>query len=258
MTQGVKVLKTSVLFQLFQVVLLLLAPALISCYRSLYPTDCSQIEREEGDDDCKSGRYRIYPAGENSGVAVFCEMSRNQAAWTVFQTRSNGLVNFFRPWNHYKLGFGLPMGEHWLGLDNLHYLTSGPTQFELQVDIEDFEGNTAFAHYSSFSVDSECNGYRLSVSGFTNGPAGDALAYSNGMNFTTFDRDQDYWYDNCAKRYLGAFWYRDCHQANPNGVYLWGQDGMPTSTGVTWYPWKLSHDYSLKSIVMKIRPVQVY
>ena len=58
------------------------------------------------------------------------------------------------------------------GLDNLHYLTSGPTKFELQVDLKDFEGNNASALYRMFSVDSECNGYTLTVSGFTNKGAG--------------------------------------------------------------------------------------
>ncbi|XP_062235274.1 microfibril-associated glycoprotein 4-like isoform X1 [Platichthys flesus] len=241
--------------KLFQVVLLLLlAPALISCSVAEYPTDCSQIN-EIGDHQ-PSGLYSIYPTGEKLRVEVYCQMSPDQPAWTVIQTRKDGTVNFYRPWIQYKVGFGSVGGEHWLGLDNLHYLTSGPTKFELQVDMEDFEGNKTSAHYRRFSVDSECNGYTLTVSGFTDKGAGDSMTSHNGMKFSTFDRDQDTWSENCASNFMGGFWYHSCYQANPNGVYRWGQEKTPFAVGVIWYTWKKTNDYSLKSIVMKVRPVQ--
>jgi len=45
--------------------------------------------------------------------------------------------------------------------------------------------------------------------------------YMDGMNFTTYDREQDvnerY---NCALSHHGAWWYRSCLVANPNGLYL--------------------------------------
>ena len=42
----------------------------------------------------------------------------------------------------------------------------------------------------------------------------------NNVNFSTFDRDQDQWSDgNCAQVLHGAWWYRDCSNANPNGPY---------------------------------------
>ncbi|MGU1914730.1 fibrinogen-related protein, partial [Pseudomonas aeruginosa] len=98
-------------------------------------------------------------------------------------------------------------------------------------------------------------GYKLSVSGFINGGAGDSLTYHNGMKFTTFDKDQDSSSRNCARSFLGAFWYNDCHHTNPNGVYRWGADKTISSVGVAWYYWK-GWNYSLKTFSMKIRPVQ--
>lgn len=44
---------------------------------------------------------------------------------------------------------------------------------ELLVDMEDFEGKKVFARYSSFKVDAECDGYKLTVTGFKNGGAGE-------------------------------------------------------------------------------------
>ncbi|XP_034049307.1 microfibril-associated glycoprotein 4-like [Thalassophryne amazonica] len=120
--------------------------------------------------------------------------------------------------------------------------------------MEDFSGNKVYACYESFSVDEERDGYRMHVSGFINGGAGDSLDYHNGMKFSTFDKDQDIWPKSCAKEYYGGFWYNMCHTANPNGVYRWGSDESVFAVGVVWYHWK-GHYYSLKSIQMQIRPV---
>lgn len=84
---------------------------------------------------------------------------------------------------------------------------------------------------------------------------GDSLTYHSGQKFSTFDKDQDSSSSNCAKSYLGGFWYKSCHYANPNGAYLWGADGTHRAVGVDWYHWK-DYEYSLKTISMKIRPVQ--
>uniref|UniRef100_A0A8C6UXW7 Fibrinogen C-terminal domain-containing protein n=1 Tax=Neogobius melanostomus TaxID=47308 RepID=A0A8C6UXW7_9GOBI len=83
-----------------------------------------------------------------------------------------------------------------------------------------------------------------------------SFSFNNGMKFSTFDKDQDVWNNNCARAYMGGFWYRYCHQTNPTGVYLWGNAayGAPSLTGVIWRTWK-GNVYSLKSITFKIRPV---
>lgn len=33
----------------------------------------------------------------------------------VIQRRMDGTVNFYRPWDQYKMGFGDAAGEYWLG-----------------------------------------------------------------------------------------------------------------------------------------------
>uniref|UniRef100_A0A8C9Y270 Microfibril associated protein 4 n=1 Tax=Sander lucioperca TaxID=283035 RepID=A0A8C9Y270_SANLU len=242
---------TFLLFQLVSVVLLLLAPLLTSCHPLVLPLDCSDIYNN--DNSRPSGVYTIYPIGATSAVQVYCDMGSEGGRWTVFQRRMDGTVNFYRGWDHYKTGFGIAAGEYWLGLESLYHLTQR-RRYELLVDMEDFEGNKTFARYSSFSIDSESSGYTLHVSGFTDGGAGDALSGHNGMKFSTFDKDQDPHSGNCARSHLGAFWYAACHYANPNGVYRWGADNTLYAVGVDWHQWK-GHDYSLKTISMKIRPV---
>ncbi|KAI5091245.1 microfibril-associated glycoprotein 4 [Silurus meridionalis] len=179
---------------------------------------------------------------------------RGQQDLKVFQRRMDGSVNFYRPWEHYKKGFGSLNGEYWLGLENLHQITR-KGKYELRVDLQDFEGASVYAQYTSFSVESENNGYKLNVNGFINGGAGDSMVVHNGQKFSTFDKDQDLdALGNCAKRYLGAFWYQKCHDANPNGIYMWGHNGTYFATGNVWNTWK-GLDKGLKYIAMKIRPV---
>lgn len=64
---------------------------------------------------------------------------------------------------------------------------------------------------------------------------GDSLSRHNGQKFSTFDKDQDPVSSNCARLYLGAFWYKDCYDSNPNGVYRWGADATINAVGVEWY-----------------------
>ena len=53
-----------------------------------------------------------------------------------------------------------------MGLDAIHNLTSqGPVR--LRVDMEDFEGATRYAEYSTFTVASEAEKYRLTIGGYS-------------------------------------------------------------------------------------------
>ena len=93
----------------------------------------------------------------------------------VILNREDGSVDFDREWNDYKKGFGNVGGEFWLGLDNIHQLTS-TANYGLLVEIEDWSGNQFWAWYYHFSVESEAQLYRLSVSGYdVTSTAGDAF-----------------------------------------------------------------------------------
>ena len=93
---------------------------------------------------------------------VFCDQTTARGGWTVFQKRLNGSVDFYLYWSDYKVGFGDLSGEFWLGLDKIYRLTSNNNNV-LRVDLEDFEGNTRFAHYNMFGVMNENNMYKLNL-----------------------------------------------------------------------------------------------
>ncbi|TRY86128.1 hypothetical protein DNTS_030203 [Danionella cerebrum] len=236
------------------VLLVALLPVCLAADCRTQPLDCSDVYNSG---ERQSGLYSIYPSGETP-LWVYCQMvsegdSPENGGWTVIQRRLDGSVNFYRPWREYKRGFGDVQGEYWLGLESLYQLTRS-RKYSLRVDLEDFEGRKGFALYSSFSVECECSGYKLQVSGFTDGGAGDSFSPHNGQKFSTFDKDQDTYDKNCAKEFLGAFWYSACHNTNPNGVYLWGEDPTHHAIGVSWYSWKSTHAVSMKSITLRIKP----
>ena len=113
----------------------------------------------------KDGVYTIKP-DNLPAFDVFCDQTTAGGGWTVIQKRLDGSVDFFLNWSDYKVGFGDLNGEFWLGLDKIHRLTSDDNSM-LRVDLEDFEGNTAFAEYNEFGVMSENDKYELILGSYS-------------------------------------------------------------------------------------------
>lgn len=63
------------------------------------------------------------------------------------------------PTLHSPQGFGDLAGEHWLGNEVVHQLTSSAA-YSLRVELQDWEGNEAFAQYEHFQLGSEGQLYR--------------------------------------------------------------------------------------------------
>ncbi|XP_053817905.1 tenascin isoform X2 [Vidua chalybeata] len=209
-----------------------------------YPKDCSQALLNG---ETTSGLYTIYLNGDKAQpLQVFCDMGEDGGGWIVFLRRQNGKQDFYKNWNTYVAGFGDPKDEFWIGLENLHKITS-QGQYELRVDLRD-KGDTAYAAYDRFSVGDAKSRYRLRVDGYS-GTAGDSMTYHNGRSFSTFDKDHDSAITNCALSYKGAFWYKNCHRVNLMGRY--GDNSH--SQGVNWFHWK-GHEYSIQFAEMKLRP----
>ena len=91
---------------------------------------------------------------------MLCDTTTDGGGWTVFQRRFNGSLDFYRGWESYKNGFGDLNGEFWLGNDNLYRLTAADDVI-LRVDLEDFDGSTAYAEYTTFKVADEADKYRI-------------------------------------------------------------------------------------------------
>ncbi|KAM8887366.1 tenascin isoform 2-T4 [Spinachia spinachia] len=209
-----------------------------------FPKDCSQALLNG---DTTSDLYTIYLSGDESQpIQVYCDMSTDGGGWIVFLRRQSGRLEFFRNWKNYTGGFGDMNDEFWLGLSNMHKITTGG-QYELRVDLRD-KGETAYAQYDKFSVSEPRTRYKVHVGGYS-GTAGDSMTYHHGRPFSTYDHDNDIAVTNCAQSYKGAFWYKNCHRVNLMGRY--GDNSH--SKGVNWFHWK-GHEHSIEFAEMKIRP----
>ena len=96
------------------------------------------------------------------------------------------------------------------------------------------------------------NIYSVNLSSIS-GDAVDSLAYHNGMEFSTINRDNDEGIErHCANLFQSAWWYKNCYRSSLNGRY------SKTSTvahghGIQWSGWK-GYKYSWKKSEMKTRP----
>ena len=130
------------------------------------PKDCSGINF----DNAKHRSYIVYPYGiANTSVPVYCEFAED-GIWTVIQKRIDGSVDFYRDWIEYKEGFGDVSGEHWVGNDVIHQLTS-QSQYALKVILTDWDNVTKYALFTTFSISDETDDYRLSIAVYS----GDAV-----------------------------------------------------------------------------------
>jgi hypothetical protein len=79
---------------------------------------------------------------------------------------------------------------------------------------------------------------------------------SDGMRFSTYDKDQDgYSSGNCVAMYGDAgWWYDACLLGNLNGKYTVGGTITRTAHGIVWYTWHEFY-YTLKATEMKMKPI---
>ena len=140
----------------------------------------------------------------------------------VFQRRQDGSVDFYRDWETYKEGFGNLTSEFWLGNEKIHQLTS-QRAYELRIDLADWEGNTRYAVYDSFSIADESDYYRLTLGSY-NGTAG------NNIQFLVFLHIKFQYLCVCNQR----VWFDPSAYTPRQGVcikcavcvYYWGGGGV--------------------------------
>ncbi|KAM4630520.1 angiopoietin-2b [Polymixia lowei] len=196
--------------------------------------DCAEILQSGV---TENGIYSIRLINSSQTVKVFCDMTTRGGGWTVLQHRRNGSVDFHRGWRDYKMGFGEPSGEHWLGNDVIHKLTSSQ-EYSLHVHVKDREGNEAYSQYDHFYIDGEDKNYSLHAEGFS-GTAGRTSSLTHtGTQFSTKDRDNDRCTCKCAQIASGGWWFEACGPSNLNGMYYPASSSVVRYNGIKWYYWK--------------------
>ena len=136
-------------------------------------------------------------------------------------------------WISYQNGFGNTTGAFWIGNDALHNMTKNNT-CRLEVELQSRVNSLWYqANYSYFMVESAETLYKVHISEFTGRNATDCLSATgsmNAMSFSTYDKDQDNWINNCGVVWGGGWWYGSCNYAIPN-------DGYPAESSGHQFGW---------------------
>nr|XP_006635703.1 PREDICTED: angiopoietin-1 isoform X2 [Lepisosteus oculatus] len=226
------------------------------------PRSTKRTEEEKRYRDCadiyhagfnKSGVYSININNMLETKKVYCNMEAAGGGWTVIQRREDGSVDFQRTWKEYKMGFGSPSGEHWLGNEFMFLLTS-QRQYALRIELTDWDGNHAFSQYDRFHLGSEKQKYRLFLKSHSGTAGKQSSLVIHGADFSTKDVDNDNCICKCAVMLTGGWWFDACGPSNLNGMYYTLGHNLGKLNGIKWHYFK-GPSYSLRATTMMIRPL---
>ena len=169
-----------------------------------------------------NGVYGISPV--NQTLKVYCDMEKEKGGWTTIQRRVDGSVSFQRDWADYKKGFGDPTGNYWLGLDNIHAITNTFANVMLRIEASTFDGERAVVIFEGFKVDNEAHLYKLTCGKVVDDSLSlsDGWFFSDGMSFSTRDRDNDLSSSgDCSNVWggSGGMWFNKCAFFHVNSKY---------------------------------------
>uniref|UniRef100_A0A5F9DFC3 Angiopoietin like 4 n=1 Tax=Oryctolagus cuniculus TaxID=9986 RepID=A0A5F9DFC3_RABIT len=180
----------------------------------------------------------------------------HNGGWTVIQRRQDGSVDFDRPWEAYKAGFGDPHGEFWLGLEKVHSIM-GDRSSRLAVHLQDWDGNAESLQFP-VHLGGEDTAYSLQLTAPVASKLGATAVTPSGLSlpFSTWDQDHDLRGDlNCAKSLTGGWWFGTCSHSNLNGQYFHSipRQRRQRKKGIFWKTWRGRY-YPLQATTMLIRP----
>ncbi|KAH8390884.1 hypothetical protein KR215_001345, partial [Drosophila sulfurigaster] len=166
------------------------------------PSDCLAFTENPG-------IHKINVLGFGS-FDVLCRNNQVDVGWLVIQQVIHEKESFDRDWTAYREGFGSMQGNFFLGLEKIHQLTK-LRRHKIFVKVVLSDGENFSINYDDFKISDEENGYALKL-GSISGHTYLIPYFTDGMKFTTHDRDNDNNERvNCAAHSGFGWWYNNCN-----------------------------------------------
>lgn len=103
----------------------------------------------------------IQPFGYENTILVYCQLKNGR---TIFFSKMNTTLEYFRDWTDYHDGFGAPsLVGHWLGNENVYQITKQGTYsmtiLTSTIHVINAKWHPHFSQYSGFRLGSESEGF---------------------------------------------------------------------------------------------------
>ena len=166
--------------------------------------------------------------------------------WLVWLSRrkcSQGNGNFNLSYAKYEEGIYYSPDNFFTGLKYLNKFTENNSPVEMKIEME-FRGIKYYMLYKNFTIGDTNSGHTLDFDFDSGNVTKEALFTHKNQKFSTFDKDQDKYHQNCASRleevsakiifkYDLGWWYRSCHEAHPIGSF---EKDYMSGVGINWVP----------------------
>uniref|UniRef100_A0A1I8FRR0 Fibrinogen C-terminal domain-containing protein n=1 Tax=Macrostomum lignano TaxID=282301 RepID=A0A1I8FRR0_9PLAT len=152
-------------------------------------------------------------------------------------------------WTEYENGFGDGY-DFWIGLRIINELTENSPRL-LRVEAVTWSNVLYVCEYSNFTVGNSTTNYTMNYGSYLTASSNtsmDSLNYHRGRPFTTIDRDNDQNPSGACTdtRGFAGWWYANCCNANPNGMYF--HSAVTDMSAMVWFGATSSSYIALKSI----------
>ena len=169
--------------------------------------------------DCKDAYSKgqrasqVYTINSDRGVPfqAYCNMGIDGGGWTVLVRQRNGSFGFNRSWKDNVNGFGDLNGEHWLGLEKVHWLTK--TISLLRVDVTSYTQSFKYVKYNEFKMGPAQN-YAQYFSNYSGNI--DSLRFHDGVKF---DIKSDHGRVVCGEYNLKGVQYKQCMRIDGKRIF---------------------------------------
>ncbi|XP_078085276.1 fibrinogen-like protein 1-like protein [Mustelus asterias] len=217
--------------------------------KAKFSRDCNELF-EQGFNE--NGLYVIKPepVAKMPPIVINCNMSYDCSGWTVLHrnTRQSEMT-WNETWSAYKYGFGNIQGDHYIGNEYIHFLTT-QKWYKARVIMDDEKRGQSYAEYDIFRLGNGMTHYRLHLGAYKGG-AGDALAINENMvdnlPFSSRDEDRDGDVDNCASKYGGGWWYDSCSTRHPFAM-------LTQKENIHWTPFC----NNCRHVVLMVKPINMF